>query len=203
MENTNKQKHNFLLPSPSCRALIIGGSGCGNTSLLLKMLLLKQWLDYDNLYVFSKSLHQPEYKLLKTGFEKGYTKREILGFFKNGKGNINEFLDSLPCKRKPKFDVHYYEDSDSIPDPKEVDMTKKNLFIFDDVMTNSNQSKAEDFYTRGRHNNTSSFYISQNYYKLPRQTIRSNANILILFSIPDRDLQPIHREFLSMDMERQ
>jgi hypothetical protein len=67
-------------------------------------------------------------------------------------------------------------------------------------MTDRNQSKAEDFYTRGRHNNISSIYISQNYYKLPRQTIRSNANVLILFSLPKKDLQHIYDDIVSRDM---
>ncbi|CAF4423365.1 unnamed protein product, partial [Rotaria magnacalcarata] len=98
---------------------------------------------------------------------------------KNGSGDIVNFIDKLPKKVKTKCNVEYYEDCDSIPVPGDVDKDKKNVFIFYDIMTNSNQNKAEDYYTRGRHNNTSSIYISQNYHKLPRQTMRSNANILI------------------------
>ena len=68
-------------------------------------------------------------------------------------------------------------------------------------MTDSNQKKAEDYYTRGRHNNISSIYISQNYYKLPCQNIRSNANLLILFSLPKNDLNQIYNDFISRDMD--
>ena len=196
----NNQKHHFLLPSPHCRALIIGESGCGKTNLLLKMLLIPKWLDYENLFVFGKSLHQPEYKLLKSGFEKGYDKTEILELLKKG-GDIDSFIRTLLSKKKTKYKVNYYEDSEEIPDPKDVNKKNKNLFVFDDIMTNSNQSKAEDFYTRGRHNNISSIYISQNYHKLPRQTIRSNANVLILFSLPKNDLSHIFNDFISKDMD--
>ena len=157
-------------------------------------------MDYENLYVFGKALHQPEYKLLKSGLEKGYDKKSINKLFKKGKGNIDSFIEALPEKSKSKYEVEYYEDSDSIPDPKDINEEKKNLFIFDDIMTDSKQSKAEDYYTRGRHNNTSSIYISQNYFKLPRQTIRSNANILILFSLPEKDLRHIYDDFISKDM---
>jgi len=200
-EIENNQKHHFLVPSPSCRALIIGESGCGKTSLLFKMLLNPMWLDYKNLFVFGKSLHQSDYKLLKSGFDKGYNKKEILELFKKGGGNIDSFIKNLPKKGKLKCKVYYFEDSESIPDPQDVDKKEKNLFIFDDIMTDKNQSKAEDFYTRGRHNNTSSIYISQNYFKLPRQTIRANVNVLILFSLPKRDLNHIYSEFISNDME--
>src|ERR1044072_967035 len=55
--------------------------------------------------------------------------------------------------------------------------------------------------TRGRHNNTSSIYISQNYFKLPRQTIRSNANVFILFSLPKKDIIHIYNDFISKDMD--
>ena len=70
---TSERKHHFLLTSPIFRLLIIGRSGCGKTSLLLKMLLVNRWLDFNNLYVYSKSLHQPERKILKTGCDKGYS----------------------------------------------------------------------------------------------------------------------------------
>lgn len=196
----NKQKHHFLLPSPSLRALIIGSSGCGKTSLLLKLLLEKNWLDYKNLHVFTKSSHQPEYKILNAGFKKGYSKLDIINFFKESNCNVDEFIKNLPQRKKPIINAIFYDDFNPIPDPSEIDCKKKSLFVFDDVMLEKNQSKVEDFYTRGRHNNCSSIYISQNYYKLPRQTIRTNANVLILFSQSTKDLQHIYSDYVSKDM---
>ena len=43
------------------------------------------------------------------------------------------------------------------------------------------QNKAEAYYTRGRHNNVDTIYIAQNYFRLPRQTVRENANLFMLF----------------------
>jgi hypothetical protein len=66
-ENSSNRNNNYLLPR-NIRGLIIDKSGCGKTNLLLNV-LLKDFLDYDNLQVFGKSLFQPEYKIIKTGFE--------------------------------------------------------------------------------------------------------------------------------------
>ena len=65
---SKSQRHNFMLPSPSLRQLIIGSSNCGKTCLLLKLLWNKSWLDYNSLCIYGNSLHQPEYKLLKEAF---------------------------------------------------------------------------------------------------------------------------------------
>ena len=59
----------------------IGKSGCGKTTLLLNLLLRPGWLDYDNLFVFGKSLFQPEYRILKKAFEEELPKEYILRLF--------------------------------------------------------------------------------------------------------------------------
>ena len=58
-ENLSNRFNNPLLPR-SIRGLIVGKSGCGKTTLLLNLLLNPGWLDYDNLFIFGKSLFQPE-----------------------------------------------------------------------------------------------------------------------------------------------
>ena len=44
-----------------------------------------------------------------------------------------------------------------------------------------NKNACESYYVRGRHSNVYCFYLAQNYFKLPRQTIRENANFICLF----------------------
>ena len=70
----------------------------------------------------------------------------------------------------------------------------KNLIIFDDIMCDKDQTPADNFYTRGRHNNIDCIYISQNYYKLPRQTIRSNANFIVLFKLSPTDVNHVFQD---------
>ena len=72
--------NNPLLPR-SIRGIIIGKSGCGKTTLLLNLLLKPGWLDYDNLYVFGKSLFQPKYRILKKAFGENLPKECILRLF--------------------------------------------------------------------------------------------------------------------------
>ena len=78
-------------------------------------------------------------------------------------------------------------------------MNEKNLLILDDCFLGA-QNKAEAYYTRGRHNNCDTFYISQNYFRLSRQTIRENANFIVLFSQDAKNLMHIHADHCDDDM---
>lgn len=197
----SKQNHHFMLPSPSLRGLIIGSSNCGKTCLLLKLILGENWLDYNDLYIYSNSLHQPEYRLLKNAFRKGYDKKDVKNLLINSTGDIDKFLQNIPAKSyKVVINTNMYDPTQLIPDPRDVNPKRKSLFVFDDIMTEKNQIPASNYYTRGRHNSCSCIYISQNYHKLPRQTIRTNSNFLILFSIPQKDLKHIYDDIISNDM---
>ena len=72
-------------------------------------------------------------------------------------------------------DVEYkfYESADDAPDPRELSSGKNNLMVFDDLLLEK-QNTCESYYVRGRHSNVDCFYLAQNYFKLPRQTIREN-----------------------------
>ena len=83
-ENTSKRFSNPLFPrGVRIRGLIIGKSGCGKRNLLLNFLLRDGWLDYDNLYIFGKSLFQPEYVILKKAYEEQLPKDLLLRLFDN------------------------------------------------------------------------------------------------------------------------
>ena len=101
---------------------------------------------------------------------------------------INECkADVRGDKNKPKISAEFYENCDEIPDPSELNPGDRNLMIFDDCIL-ERQSKAEAYYTRGKHNNCHSFYISQNYFLLPRETTRQKSNFIILLPQDDRNL---------------
>ena len=206
----NGRKHSPLLPK-SIRGLIIGKSGCGKTTVLLNLLLNPGYLDYTNLYIFSKSLHQPEYKIIKKAFDMGLDKQSIVYIFKQNKEIINKGISVdevinqmswlLRNKKEPltKISTEYFSEACDVPPPQELDSSNRNLCVFDDVML-TKQSAIEDYYCRGRHNNVDSFYLSQSYFKLPRQTIRENSNLILLFPQDDKNISHIHRDHASQDM---
>lgn len=57
------KRHGTLLPN-SIRSIICGPSNCGKTNLLISLIEDPNGLRFENVYIFSKSLHQPKYKLL-------------------------------------------------------------------------------------------------------------------------------------------
>lgn len=62
---TKKMRHSSLLPN-HLRCIIVGPSNCGKTNTLFSLLLSPHGLRFDNLYVYSKSLHQPKYEYLES-----------------------------------------------------------------------------------------------------------------------------------------
>ena len=198
-----------LLPR-SIRGIIVGKSGCGKTTLLLNLLLRPGWLYYDNLFVFGKSLFQPEYRILKTAFEEELPKEYILKLF-NMRDEIQDrqVPPSLMIKEwtkisKEKSDIkcNFFESASDVPDPRELSSEDKNLMVFDDLLLEK-QNKCESYYVRGRHSNVDCFYLAQNYFKLPRQTIRENANLICLFPQDLKNINHIYSDHVGDDMKKE
>ena len=140
-EVLKKRFNNPLLPK-SIRGIIVGKSNCGKTTLLLNLLFKPGWLDYDNLYVFGKSLYQPEYKIIKTAFEEELPKEYILRLFEMRDEIQNKELPPLvlvrewakTIKKKSNIKCNFFENGSDIPDPRELNTEDKNLMIFDDLI---------------------------------------------------------------------
>ena len=199
------KRHNSPLLPKNIRGLIIGKSNCGKTTLLFNLLLRPGWLDYNHLYVFGNSLHQPQYQILKKGFKEGLSKRQISNVFMQQDILMNadltpiEAIEEYNGVKEGGITANFYNDCSSIPEPSSLNATEKNLLILDDCYLGK-QNMAESYYSRGRHNNCDTLYISQNYFRLPRQTIRENANFIILFPQDAKNLNHIYADHCSSDM---
>lgn len=213
---TGLHKHASFIPD-SFRMLVVGSSNSGKTTLLMRMLLEPRLLDYDKLYIFSMSLHQPEYKVLKAGFENHLTKKNIIRLLNSGEQITryqNEPLsdedDDIPTiesvarglaetqTRDSHLVGEFHNSAEEVPDPSELDTSIRNLMIFDDLMDRSQKIQTA-YFTRGRHGNCSSIYILQNYTAADLRTVRSNANFLIFFKSSPYVVEHLYRTYYSAD----
>lgn len=90
-----------------------------------------------------------------------------------------------------------YDDDSSIILPK--DAKPNSVIIFDDVVCNS-QSIIRHYFCFGRHRNIDCFYLCQTYSSIPKQLIRDNANLLILFHQDNTNLKHIYNDHVNVDM---
>ena len=197
-----KKNHSFQLPR-DIRAIIVGKSGSGKTTLLCHLLMAPDVLDYNNLMVCGKSLHQPSYKIMQLGFKKGLSKTQIGKIFiRQGcvmeDGGPEKVINDYSLTCKGGVDASFFDDVTRIPDPREHDASRKNLLVLDDVML-CPQNKVEAYFTRGRHNNVDVIYITQSYFRLPRQTIRENGNLFIFFKQDRKNLIHIYNDHCAGD----
>ena len=179
--------------------MIIVKSGCGKTTLLINLLLRPGWLDYNNINIFGKSLFQPEYHVLKKAFEEKLPKKVIIRLFEN-QNEITDLgispisiVEEMAKEIRDKSDVecNFYESAKDVSDPRELSYEKKNQMEFNDPLLEK-QNACESYYARGRHSNVDCFDLAQNYFKLPRQIIRENANFICLFP---QDLKNLNHIF--------
>ena len=153
-ESKNKRHSNPLLPK-SIRGIIVGKSGCRKTTLLMNLLLNPRWLDYDHLYVFGKSLFQPEYKIIRKAFSEKLPKELVLRVFdlqdesislelsrsiiveemaKNYRAKHLQSASEASSEAQRSIDCQFYESSEDVPDPRDLNSSNKNLMAFDELI---------------------------------------------------------------------
>ena len=101
---------------------------------------------------------------------------------------------------KSVIEIETFDNIEELRFPQEYE--NNSFIILDDLNeTEINNDKIQAMFKRGRHNNLSIFIISQDYYELPKRTIRANGNIYHIFKPNNfRDVQNLYQDKSSMDM---
>lgn len=148
-----KQLYPFM-PNQCFRMLICGPSGSGKTNTLLHMIL--KLLYFDKVYLYAKNLEQSKYRNLIDTFQ--------------------------PISDEAGYDVIEANNNQILPVSELTDDNQK-LVIFDDFVCEKNQKPLIDYFIRGRHKNCSVIYLSQSYYKTPKD-VRLNCSHFCLYEFP-------------------
>ena len=153
--NENKTEHNPewpYTPDHPYRILIIGGSGSGKTNELLN--LIQDQLKIDKVYLYAKDPYEAKYQYLIKLHEKV----------------------GLKCLTDPKAFIEYLNDMHDVYkniDEYNPDIENKNLIVFDDMIADMiNYTKlnsiVRELFFRGRKLNISLIFITQSYFKVPK-----------------------------------
>ena len=176
--NKNKIEHNknwpYILDHPY-RILIIGGSGSGKTNLLLN--LIEHQPDIDKIYLYAKDPYESKCR---------YLIKEIKSVV------INHFND-------PKAFIEYSNDMNDVYkniDEYNPDKENKKLIVFHDMIADMIHNKklnsvVTELFIRGRKLNISLVFITQSYFKVPKDGRLITSHFLISKIPNKRELQQI------------
>ena len=190
----------ILYPNHPVRCIITGPSECGK-SVFLTNLILNIINEYDKIYIYSPSLHQDLHqKLIK--FFTNYIPIHIIPKNLNEE-DIDVVIEEIVNNKdfqKSDTEIETFDNIDELKFPQEYE--KNSIIMLDDLNEKEiNNDKIQAMFKRGRHNQLSIFINSQDYYELPKRTIRANGNIYHIFEPNNlRDVKNLYQDKSSMDM---
>ena len=170
-----KQLYSFM-PKDTFRMLICGNSGSGKTNLLYHM-LIEPLFYYDEIHLYAKNLEQEKYQYLMNEMEK-LSRRSSYDY------------DTMTVSNDKIIPINNldYEDNQKI-------------IIFDDYVCEKNQREIDDYFINGRHKNCSVIYLSQSFYKTPRD-IRLNCSHDCIYEFPSARERNMISSELGVDKEK-
>ena len=175
-ENRTEHNRNWpYIPDKPYRILIIGGSGSGKTNVLLN--LIEKQPNIDKIYLCATDPYEAKYQYL-------INKRECVG--------INRFNDPKAFTEYSN-DIHDVYKNTNYYNP---DKRNKILIVFDDMIVDMINNRRLDsivteLFIRGRKFNISFVFITQSYFKVPKD-VRLNTTFFFIAKIQNkRELQHI------------
>ena len=91
--------------------------------------------------------------------------------------------------------------NDNIIPVSEIDSDSQKVVIFDDFVCEKNQAPLIDYFIRGRHKNCSVIYLSQSFYKTPKD-IRLNCSHFCIYDFPSKNERSLITRELSCTMDQ-
>ena len=190
----------ILYPSHPLRSIITGPSNSGK-SVFLTNIILNIINEYDKIYIYSPSLHQDLYQKLIKCFS-NYIPINIIPNILNEEDLdiVSEEIINNEDFEKSNTEIETYDSIEELKYPQEYE--NNSIIILHDLSEKEiNNDKIQAMFKRGRHNNLSIFIISQDYYELPKKTIRANGKMFHLFKTNNYlDVRKIYQDKASIDM---
>ena len=176
--NQNRVNHNPnwpYIPDHPYRILIIGGSGSGKTNASIN--LINNQPDIGKIYLYEKDPYDDKYQFL-------INKRESIGL---------KHLSDPKAFTEYSNDIHNVYGNINYYNP---DKENKILIVFDDMIADMINNKklnsiVTELFIRGRKLNISLVFITQSYFKVPKD-VRLNTTHFFIMKIPNkRELQQL------------
>ena len=175
-KNKKFKQHYSFMPNDTFRMLICGNSGSGKTNLLYHM-LIKPLLYYDEIHLYAKNLEQEKYQ------------------------NLMNKMNELSRRSGYDYDIMSASNDKIIPINNLDYEDNQNIIIFDDYVCEKNQREIVDYFIQGRHKNCSVIYLSQSFYKTPRD-IRLNCSHYCIYDFPSSRERNMISSELGVDKEK-
>ena len=163
--------------------------------------MLNNIIENDKIYIYSPSLHQDLYQKINICFS-NYIPYNIIPNILN-KEDIDVVIEEIVNNEdfeKSDTEIETYESIEDLKVP--LEFNDGAIIILDELNEKEmNDPRVQAMFKRSRHNNLSIFIISQDYYELPKKTIRANGNIYHIFK-PNNflDVRKIYPDKSPMDM---
>ena len=190
----------ILYPTHLVSCIITGPSECGK-SVFLTNLILIIINEYDEIYIYSPSLHQDfDQKLIKCSTNYIPINR-ILNIL--NEVDIDIVIEEIVNNKdfqKSDTEIETFDNIEELKFPQEYE--NFSIIILDNLnQKEMNDPRGQAMVKRSRHNTLSLFIISQENYELGKKTIRCNGNIFPIFKPNNfRDVINLYQDKASMDM---
>ena len=123
-------------------------------------MLIKPLLYYDEIHLYAKNLEQEKYQ------------------------NLMNKMNHI--SRETNYDIMTVSNDKIIPISHFPYGDNQKIIIFDDHVCEKNQREIVDYFIQGRHKNCSVIYLSQSFYKTPRD-IRLNSSHYCIYEFPSQE----------------